>query len=418
MSNISASFRGLLLLLFLTSIIFFMFSCQPSVRLPDHKSENQIPTDTLSITPTSTDSYMDFRESLPPGTYIVYKIQDTWQVRKIGIEHAIPINLEIDTYILNRGFSLSHDENLIASTSSPGEISIFDICTGRKIHYKQAGQNYVFNLEWAPDNNTLFYLGTPEDIYMPDVFVGIYGFSVTDKKPLVLVEFVNDIFMYGIHSMSTSPNGHWIAFRVPQMSVIHHPAPEYTVHLMNILCIQEPDSCSDSITQVGENFQPVWTPAGQLSWICSDNLALAICVSDIDGEHLSKIPIVPVDNSMGFQETQISSYTWSPDSKYVALVLDNLSSSSSIYVFSVDDGKLTHVSEEIKRQRVFLAWSPDSRYFAYYEIVNHRSESYGEIELQVPIRKTYIYDVDTGTNMELIDSTIGQEEFGFFIQKK
>lgn len=73
--------------------------------------------------------------------------------------------------------------------------------------------------------------------------------------------------------------------------------------------------------------------------------------------------------------TQKPSLAWSPDGRQLALVGALETDSSDLYLYSVEDGQITHLTIET-HQAVQPSWSPDGKYLLYFEVDEHILTAY------------------------------------------
>ncbi len=214
------------------------------------------PTSTIIPTP-----FNDIRKTLAPNTYAVYWSQGTWYLKGLTEVNRTELITGIISEV-NTNLELSPDNNQVAFSSSSGKLSIYNLHTGEIASYYNPEVNSIEELEWLPNSDTILYLGTPEEIWVPDSNVGLYSVSLKSKELDTLLDWKDnhDLFRYGLHGITLSKDGKWLSFYASRLSEMMAPDPEYGVYLINTGCLQNPTTCSETVRFIGDGYSPAWSP--------------------------------------------------------------------------------------------------------------------------------------------------------------
>jgi hypothetical protein len=99
---------------------------------------------------------------------------------------------------------------------------------------------------------------------IPDAYVGIYGISLRTGETYEVVGWAADRFEYGVDNLRLSKDGQWLAFHAPRRSEMMAPDPEYAIYVMDMSCLENPETCTGSIRLAGDGYAPEWAPDGRL----------------------------------------------------------------------------------------------------------------------------------------------------------
>lgn len=422
--------RGFQLSLLLS--IFTLVGCAPVTKV----STDTSPSPTLAVRPspvvtssptssavpnlTPTPDFVDFRDGLLSGPYIAYWSQNTWYVKGLDGSSSMQLVTKI-TSELNTDIQPSPDGNLVAFSNTAGQLSISDLRTGELTSYSNPNVNGIYEFEWVPDSSTLLYLGTPEELWIPDSYVGIYGISLVSKQMFTVFDWNNDMFEYGLSDMSISPDGRWLAFSTPRLSEMMAPDPKYAIYLMDTSCLQRPETCNESMRLVGDGHDPIWSSDGMLGWVCAEGTESALCVMDISALTQPQVILTTSDLKVS-TDANFVDFSWSPDRNYIALTLQMHQSAKTsdvtkeVILIPMNGGQLIKITNSLVNEQ-WEGWSPDSRYLAYSQVLGY-TEPYGEIGARSPITNLYVYDIQSGKKIDLIDIPNDREVFGFFMDIK
>jgi tricorn protease len=168
-----------------------------------------------------------------------------------------------------------------------------------------------------------------------------------------------------------SPDGAKIAF-VSDMS------GEEEIYLID----QDGSGVAEQLTSgsVGMLYAPAWSPDSE-----------HIAYSDKEG----KLYVVNVNTKRKREiaderQGQLFGYTWSPHGGYLAFTLDNPSGFGSIYIYSMEDGELHRVTDEMFNE-FSLAWDPQGNYL-FYVADRHYAPQFGSFEFNYVVdRESFIY---------------------------
>ncbi len=413
-----------------------LVGCKPATTPFMDTPISTMPTFTLSVLPkstltpspiasstivkTATTIFDDFRKNLIPGTYVVYWSQNTntWEVKGLGGTSKIKLIPNITSEVYTE-IKPSYDGNLVAFSNTAGQVSVYNLHTGKLDVYSNPGIRYIYNFQWMPDNQTLLYTGTPEYIWWYDALVGIYGIVPKTGKSFTVSSLANEQFKYGLHGLTLSKDGRWLAFYAPRLSEFMSPDPEFAVYLMDTVCLQNVDTCGESIQFVGDGHNPAWSPDGKLGWVCSDGNQLALCQADVAALAYPKV-ILKINDLIALPDAKFYDFSWSPDGKYIAINLQKYQPTKreditdELFIVPTGGGQPVKVSSATEKNERWLRWSPDSKYLAYSRTLGYTEQGFDHVAA-FPITDLYLYDIQTGEKLDLVDNPGDREEFGFFI---
>ena len=104
----------------------------------------------------------------------------------------------------------------------------------------------------------------------------------------------------------------------------------------------------------GFMFQPIWSPDGKkLAWADND---LQLWYVDIAGKK-------PVKVDRG-RFAEITNYTWSPDSKWIAYDKQNTSTFSAVYLYSLESKQITAATSDLVNS-LLPVWDPEGKYLYF-----------------------------------------------------
>jgi tricorn protease len=104
----------------------------------------------------------------------------------------------------------------------------------------------------------------------------------------------------------------------------------------------------------GFMYQPVWSPDGKkLAWADKDLHLWYVDIAD-------KKP-VQVDTG---RFAEITTYSWSPDSKWIAYDKQNISNFSAVYLYSLEKKKTTAVTSDLVNSQGAI-WDPEGKYLYF-----------------------------------------------------
>jgi len=105
----------------------------------------------------------------------------------------------------------------------------------------------------------------------------------------------------------------------------------------------------------GFMFQPVWSPdSKKLAWADKDLRLWYVNIGD-------KKPIEVDRGRFG----EITNYSWSPDSKWVAYDKQNVSNFSAVYLYSLEKKQFTAVTDELINSQGPV-WDPEGKYLYFF----------------------------------------------------
>ncbi|MGP8140468.1 MAG: PDZ domain-containing protein, partial [Terriglobales bacterium] len=164
-----------------------------------------------------------------------------------------------------------------------------------------------------------------------------------------------------------SPNGQWIAYVSDRTG-----EDEIYIAQQDGLAAEEPITSGHK----GFMFQPAWSPdSSKIAWADKD---LKLWYVDIK----EKKP-VEVDRGKFFE---IVNYNWSPDSKWLAYDKNLASGYSVVYLYSLEDKKVTAVTSTLQNSYGAL-FDPDKRYL-YFLSDRDYNEVLGNIDFEFANPKT------------------------------
>ncbi|HEY9708826.1 MAG TPA: hypothetical protein V6D48_11540, partial [Oculatellaceae cyanobacterium] len=242
-------------------------------------SETRLPTINPVATSTPTVAFTDPRKKLSSGLYIAYWSENTWWLRGVNGTSSLQLipGKESELYT---DIQISSNSNRVVFSNTPGKVSIYDQNTGELSTYLNSKVRYAYQFQWLLDGNTLLYLGTPEQYWIPDAQVGIYSISTLTGETNAIVSWGDQRFPFGLANLSLSPDGHWLAFDAPLNSEVAAPDPGYQVYLMDTSCLSKPESCIEAIYLVSSGSKPGWSSNGRLWWVCSQGDSSALCFKE------------------------------------------------------------------------------------------------------------------------------------------
>jgi Tol biopolymer transport system component len=389
-----------------------VFATSTSTRLPA--------TDVVAASTPAITS-VDVREKLSPGLYVAYWSQGTWYIREVGGSNSIQLMPGVTSEFYT-DIRLSPDSDQVAFSNTAGQVSVYDLHTHKLTTYSNSEIKHAYQFQWSPDGNTLLYLGTPEQYWIPDSQVGIYSILLSTGETSKVVSRVDDRFRYGLGDLNLSKNGKWLAFDTPRLSEMMAPDPNYATYVMDTSCLANPETCTESIHLVGNGYAPDWSPDGRLWWSCSLEKPSALCVTDMNILTSSDV-FVTASELTNSSDAVFSYFSWSPDGKYVAMNVQKYRSGDSgdtrdeIYLMSTDSSQPIKVIAATDKNEYLEWWSPDSQYLAYSQILGY-TEPQGDLGIRFSITDLYLYDVQNHTKIDFIDTPGEREVFGFFVQIK
>ena len=378
------------------------------------------PTSTIETTPTIGSSFFkNLKQSLKKGTYIVYQNQGGWRIKEIT-ESEVQDIPEIKS-ALSTAVALSPDESLAAFTTGPGNITIYNLITGQVKSYINPKVDFIAKMVWMQNikNNTLLYMGTPEEFFIPDASMNLYGLSYESNDTYAILDYIHNEKFEHFVNFSLSNDGNWLALLVPQYSAIVAPDPGYQIFLMNTSCQKKPESCFQAVRLVGDGSYVSWSPDNDLTWICEKETELCM----IDKQNITdSSEYEAVNHFFSVRNKKINHFLWSPDRKNIAFSIKNPStgnnndSSTTISILSIEDGKVKEIEKSLSNL-VIEAWSWDSRYL-FYTKSNGFTSPQGNIGVMMPITEIFVFDTLAGKGFDFIASSNGPEVFGFTFSEK
>lgn len=419
MKSIKCSFNYLMAVV----CLLFLVSCLPKINTltptlppkPSNTSTLEVgPTVEETITMTPTPSFVNPINGLGTGLYIVYWSHDMWQIKGVDNSIGIPQALNISSETYKSRIQLSHDGNSVSYSSLENQVSIYDLNTGISTSYSEPRQNFVFESAWSPDDQTLLCLGALDGPY-PDSQIGIFGITPATGKTFTVLAW-NNQFKFGLHGLAWSNDGKWIAFYASRTSEVES-GWDPAVYVMDTACFSDPTTCSDTIKIVDDGYGPSWLPDGRLGYSCNGGSAL--CVIDINSSQAPSV-VIKASDLINTPDAHFGSCIWSPDGKNIGCTL--LESDQTIthmpirriFIIQANGNHPINLSNNVNESEFIEAWSSDSKYIAYSRVLGY-TEPGGEYYLMTPITDIYIYNIENGETIDLIDESIEREVFGFFM---
>ncbi len=126
----------------------------------------------------------------------------------------------------------------------------------------------------------------------------------------------------------------------------------------------------------GFMFQPIWSPdSKKLAWADKD---LHLWYTDIAGKKPAE-----VDRGRFFE---ITNYSWSPDSKWIAYDKQNISNFSAVYLYSLEKKQSTAVTDDLVNSQGPI-WDPEGKYL-YFASDRDYNEVIGGFDFEFANPKT------------------------------
>jgi tricorn protease len=126
----------------------------------------------------------------------------------------------------------------------------------------------------------------------------------------------------------------------------------------------------------GFMFQPIWSPdSKKLAWADKDLHLWYVDIAD-------KKP-VQVDNARFWE---ITDYSWSPDSKWIAYDKQNISNISAVYLYSLESKQITAVTTDLVNSQLPI-WDPEGKYL-YFLSDRDYNEVIGNFDFEFTNPKT------------------------------
>jgi Tol biopolymer transport system component len=365
-----------------------------------------------TATLTSTPSYVDPRDALSPGTYLVYWSQNAWYIKSIDSSQPIRF-LTIESQ--SDFASLSPDGRSVAFVSNENEIMVFDLDTGALLAYPTPEDLFVIrSLEWSPDGQMLIYDGKP--CVFHDCSSGIYALLLESGKTQILIDWSSEIdpFDLGGSQSTWSPNGQWIAFRSFRNLGDRFPSDLY---VMDANCITNLTSCSEESWLLGEGYDPVWSPESMLTFSNSTGEQLGPWLMDVSNDGSSRLLV----NMKGLSEG-IGDLKWSPDGKILGFTNDIWISSDQnpagdVFVFYKDNQKVVNLTNTpIERERI-NGWSPNGEYITYTQYGKMLTEMNKWLEYHDQ-SDIFVVPIAGGEAINLTNTPYLAEVFSFWLEVK
>jgi Tol biopolymer transport system component len=369
-----------------------------------------------TITPTL--GFIDPRADLMLGAYLVFWHEGIWRIQGLQGSSNVPL-MPQSRNSANTRIELSPDGNLVAFSDTPNELSVFNLQTGELISYPNPSLNGVFDIQWLSEGNTLVYTANPREIQIPDDPVGVYGISRSTGETFTLIDPEDKRFAYGLHRLTASKDGRWLAFFAARQTEMLSLDPEYGIYLMDTSCLDRVESCSQSIRLVGDGYEPTWSPDGSLGWVCPDGGESMLCVLNPDAPAPPRIFMTTGDLGWS-QDTRFIDFSWSPDGRSIVLTTLSHQSAGSrdvmgdIYLIPASGGPPKRITDSQEVKGSWEGWSPDSRYLVFSQDLGY-SEPFGEVGARRPITDLYVYDIQNGKTTDLLNDTDSSEIFGFIM---
>jgi WD40 repeat protein len=428
-----SSGRALLLQLFIS--IFVLVSCVFEREVPTSTSLTPLSGPDLTATSTLTNlpatelaststpilSSVDLREKLLPGLYLAYWSQGAWYIREVGGSNSMQLLPGISSNFYT-DIRLSPDSDQVAFSNTSGQVSVYSLSTGKLTTYTNSEIRHAYQFQWLPDGDTLLYLGTPEQYWIPDSHVGIYSISLLTGRTTKVVDWANDRFRYGLDDLNLSKNGKWLAFDAPRLSEMMAPDPNYATYVMDTSCLANPETCTESIHLVDDGYAPDWSPDERLWWSCPQEEQSALCVTEVNTPRSSEV-FMTASQLTNSVDAVFSYLSWSPNGKYLAINVQKPQSGESgdtrdeVYLMPIDNNQPVKVTAATDKNEYLEGWSPDSQYLAYSQILGY-TEPQGDLGIRFAITDLYFYDLQTNTKIDLVSAPGDREVFGFFVSIK
>jgi hypothetical protein len=305
---------------------------------PTTATRTMLPTSmpTSTATPVAPSLRLD---ELAPGQYVAYEKVDGMDTHRHDLYglHLVSIDgvYQGRLAFLGRGGDsvLSPDGTRLAVSLYAGlqMMSLLDYTLA-----PIPGGEYCYGPSWSPDGSALAADcdgGAISDIYVLYPESGERVLLTGWRDPLSYDYFVHPQW---------SPDGKWIAFRngsVQTTTGMHYPGQG--LYLTKTECLSDLSTCQAAthgpIRCYGE-FS--WSPDSQmLACVDLGFGGIWIRIFTLDGRVMRTLPIDDI----------VWALAWSPDGKWIALTMDNLSDSlwyTSVYIISVDGKELTLLTGE------------------------------------------------------------------------
>ncbi|MFN8398889.1 MAG: hypothetical protein U0X74_02655 [Anaerolineales bacterium] len=373
-----------------------------------------IETNSVDI-PNSQNEAID----LMNGMYAVYWNNNTWIID--GIDTPIKKQLfSINSNPYYTDINLSNNKELVSFSNTPNILSVYNLLSGETKHYTNSNVQYLYDFKWTFNDEAIIYLASPEVFSIPDAKVGIYSVSLGTGLTTTLIDWKDDKFPYGIHGITLSPNETQIAFYAPRNTEVMSLDPEYAVYLLNLSCLQIPNTCGDSVKYIGDGSSPEWTSDGELSWICENKNLSSVCIKAINSEEEPRVFISSeniISNSP--EQTFISNMFWSTDGKYVAINAQSRSPTSvngvvkDTYLITLFEGKPIQVMKMLDENNESEFWTKgffENRYLVLAKIIG-KEQPFGDYEVRFDTTDLFLYDIQTRDKIDINTSTDGREVF-------
>ncbi|MGD9387711.1 MAG: PDZ domain-containing protein [Gammaproteobacteria bacterium] len=151
-------------------------------------------------------------------------------------------------------------------------------------------------------------------------------------------------------SVAWSPDGRWISY-------LSDATGEYELYIR----AQDGSGEPRQVTRDGNTwrFPPVWSPDSKKLAFADSNNTLSIV--DVDSGRMTVVDSTRYTSSSFRNLTQ---YTWSPDSQWLAYTKVNESFNSSIWIYSLDSGKVSQLTTDATNEQS-PAFDPKGRYLYF-----------------------------------------------------
>jgi dipeptidyl aminopeptidase/acylaminoacyl peptidase len=311
---------------------------------PPTATETMSPTAAPTSTPIPEARSVPF-DKLPPGQYVAFEKMDAPE-KSMHVWYGLYLVSMDGVY---QAWLASLDQGRDTGLSPDGTQLVVSLDEGLQImglpEHTLApipGGEYCYRPSWSPDGSALAADcdgGAISDIYVLYPESGERVLLTGWRDPLSYDYFVHPQW---------SPDGKWIAFRNAITRIDSRvPNPGEGLYLTKTDCLAHLSACKSATNgPIACYHSYSWSPDGQML-ACADHASIRIF--DMDGREVRTLRT----------DDRVSELAWSPDGKWIALTMDNLSDSlwcRSVYILSIDGKELIRLTEEPRNYHHVRFW--------------------------------------------------------------